>query len=156
MAERPGGNRSVVLFDAGCGLCSRLVAAVAALPRSDELLFVPLGGDRARGMLRGRAGQDELPDSVLVLPARHPERAEPLSKSAAVTFIARRLSWPWRALAVIGWLPERLLDRCYDEVARARRMLGPPAGSCPWPGPTERRAAQARNAAAQPARAPPP
>jgi predicted DCC family thiol-disulfide oxidoreductase YuxK len=41
------------------------------------------------------------------------------------------LGWPWRALAVAGWLPRPLADPLYALIARTRLVWG--RRTCPLP-----------------------
>jgi len=62
-------------------------------------------------------------------------------RTAAVREICERLGGLWRLVAFASHaLPERLVDRAYDAVARARkRIFAQPAEACPLVPPDLRR-----------------
>ena len=135
MAEREVGPRHLILYDGGCGLCSRAMAFASDRCSAARLRFVPLESDTAQELLGGRdfAGGDA--DTMFALPEGSRPAGVPLAKSRAVFFIARHLAWPWKAVSVFRWLPTPLLDWVYDHVARSRGLLSRSTSSCPVPGP---------------------
>ena len=116
-------QRHFVLFDGDCGFCDRTVALAAGHFGKGSFVDLPLASDHARAMLAERGIAEGTADTVYVIPAGLSDAGTPLSKSAAVLFIVRHLTWPWRALALFGWLPSPLLDWAYDLVARNRHMF---------------------------------
>ena len=120
-----------VLFDGDCGFCDRAVALAAGHFAKGSFVDLPLTSDHARELLAEHGITAETAETVYVIPAGLSDAGVPLSKSEAVLFIVRHLTWPWRALALLGWLPDALLDWAYDLVARNRHMfLGSPF-TCP-------------------------
>ena len=133
MVERSADTRHLILFDGGCGFCARAVAIVA--PRVDEGTFryAPLASDEARKLLDRRGVAEGCSDTLFVVPSASGDRGALLAKSAAVVFVVSQMRWPWRALAVLGWLPGRLLDWGYDQAARSRFMLSGSSEHCSLP-----------------------
>jgi len=90
--------------------------------------FAPLDSDAFRAAVdparAARAG-----DTIIILDTS----GEPLTRSAAVLFAARRLGGLWGALArVAALVPRPIADGVYDGVARVRhRLFARPADACP-------------------------
>jgi predicted DCC family thiol-disulfide oxidoreductase YuxK len=120
---------ATLFYDGDCGLCHRAVRFVLAEDRDGRAFrFAPLASEAFAAALP--AGERAaLPDSLVV---RTPD-GRVLVRTAAVREICIRLGGIWRALALASLaLPERLLDRGYDGVARLRkRIFARPAEACP-------------------------
>ena len=113
--DSAAGQKSVILFDGVCHLCSGTVVFVLTRDRSRRFVFAPLQSEVGQTIL-GRAGLplDENETLVLVEGDRYE------IKSTAVLRIARRLSGLWPLLSALVIVPRRLRDFCYDVVARNR------------------------------------
>lgn len=133
MVEQSNDGRHLILYDGGCGFCSRLLASVSGSDDKGRFRYVPFGSDEGSKLLAKVGTGDGDPGSVLVFRCTRARPAEPLTKGAAVLFIVGRLRWPWRLLAIARWLPARLLDWGYDHVARSRFMLSGKSESCALP-----------------------
>jgi predicted DCC family thiol-disulfide oxidoreductase YuxK len=129
LAPRRGNAPATLFYDGDCGLCHRAVRFVLAEDRDGcAFRFAPLASETFEKALPA-AERAALPDSLVV---RTPD-GRILVRTAAVREICTRLGGLWRALAVASLaLPERLLDRGYDGVARIRkRLFARPAEACP-------------------------
>jgi predicted DCC family thiol-disulfide oxidoreductase YuxK len=104
----------VVFFDGVCNLCNASVQFILKRERSSVLCFAPLQGETFRAL--EIPGKELLPDSIVLF-----ENGKLYTESAAVLRIARRLSFPWRWLALPGWLlPRFVRDPIYRLIARNR------------------------------------
>jgi len=104
----------VVFFDGVCNLCNASVQFILKRERSSVLCFAPLQGETFRAL--EIPGKELLPDSIVLF-----ENGKLYTESAAVLRIARRLSFPWRWLALPGWLlPRFVRDPIYRFIARNR------------------------------------
>ena len=120
---------ATLFYDGACGLCHRAVRFVLAEdPDGRAFRFAPLASEAFEAALPA-AERAALPDSLVV---RTPD-GRVLVRTAAVREICIRLGGLWRVLALASHaLPERLLDRGYDQVARLRtRFFARPAEACP-------------------------
>lgn len=133
MVEQSADKRHLILFDGGCGFCARAVAWVPPNDVKGRFRYASLTSGEASNLLAHQGILNGSSDTLLVFPGPLGNRGTPLAKSAAVMFIVRRLRWPWRALAILGWLPARLLNWAYDHVARSRTMLSGSSKTCPVP-----------------------
>lgn len=128
MAESSGGLTHLILYDGACRLCRGTMDFVRHRGRNFD--FAPLAGDEAQRFLLRRGVDPNGSDSFLVLVDPESERQAILRKSEAALFVFRRLGWPWRALAVLRWIPARWRDCAYDWVARNRYRLSGCSESC--------------------------
>jgi predicted DCC family thiol-disulfide oxidoreductase YuxK len=112
---------TIVLFDGGCGLCSRTVRFLLRHDARGRMRFAPLGSTAATEVLHAR-GVDpaELPDSVVVVDAMGVH-----VRSSAVLRLAPELRAPWSWFRVFVAVPRPLRDVGYRFVARHRlRFFG--------------------------------
>jgi predicted DCC family thiol-disulfide oxidoreductase YuxK len=120
----PAGQH-LVLYDGVCGLCNRLNQFVLRHDARGQFDFASLQSAVGRQQLAkfGRS-PDDLSTFYLVRDYRS-EAPTLLSKARAALLVVTVLGWPWNWLGVFGVLPNALLDRGYDLVARNRyRMFG--------------------------------
>ncbi len=118
-----------IFYDGYCGLCHRWVRFALAEDRSGEAFrFSPLQS-RAFEQAVPAARRAELPDSIVVLT----EDQRLLSRSDAVSHIARRLGGIWRPMGVmLAILPRFIRDGGYSFVAAIRhRIFKKPSDACP-------------------------
>ena len=133
MAERSINSRHLVLFDGDCGFCCSAVALIAPRDSHGVFRFAPLDSDEGDGIRATPSLDGGASGSLIVVPGGGPGSAAPLQKSLAVLFIVRHLEWPWPLLSALGFLPTRLLDWAYDQVARHRYMLSGTSETCSLP-----------------------
>ena len=122
--------RHLVLFDAECGLCSRMVRWLVAADRRGLLHFAPLQGSTAAA-LRQRC--PTLPDDLdsVIYVDRSTGREVVSWRAGAVIRLGRLLGGAWGiAGAVLAALPRPLADITYGAVARRRHRLGRAADAC--------------------------
>ena len=63
--------------------------------------------------------------SFYVLANYRTDRSRTLARSKAALFVAGQLGWPWKAAVIARVLPDAVLDRAYDVIARNRyRVFG--------------------------------
>lgn len=108
---------SILLYDNGCGVCHWLVRFVLRNDQTCHFMFAPLESETGRKLL----AQHHVPpdvDSVVVI-----QGAVALVRSDAVLQIMRQLGGFWRLLGVLGLVPRRWRDACYDAVARHRSTV---------------------------------
>jgi len=128
-------GRHLLLFDGSCGLCEWLVQFVLARDPAGIFHFASLASPEGRTMVTRHGGDaDDMSTVYVVADYRTPE-ARPLTKSRAALFVSRTLGWPWRAAALLGVLPTRLLNRLYDFVARNRYRVFGRRAQCMIPRP---------------------
>jgi predicted DCC family thiol-disulfide oxidoreductase YuxK len=129
LPRRAAGRPEWVFYDGNCALCHGCVRFVLAEDSSRKTFRLsPLQGDLFSSRVQ-REERSVLSDSLVVLT----EDEKLLARSGAVLYILRRLGGLWLLVAmIIGVLPRRVLDWCYNRVARARkRLFGTRKNFCP-------------------------
>jgi len=137
---RAAPGEHLVLFDGGCGLCSRLVRFVARRDPAGVFAFASLQGAEGQAVL-ARAGAAAPPvdaDTFVLVAGWRGGRPEVLLRARAALFVTARLTRPWRWLRVLRLLPAAWLDAGYRLVARHRRRLFAPPSACALPEPALR------------------
>lgn len=129
----PVAATDIVFYDGHCGLCHASVRFILRRekPTSALPLFAPLLGETFNRLVRPAIGC-EVPDSLHVLT----RDGRLLNRSRAVIHLARGLGGGWARLAAVSsWCPTVVLDLIYRLVAAMRkRLLKPPASTCPMAG----------------------
>lgn len=110
----------LMLFDGVCHLCDGAVRTVLRLDRAGVVRFTPILSPYGRKLALTHGLDPNAPESFLFF-----DRGRPLTKTAAVAALLRRLPAPWRWLAVVDRLPRGPADAAYDWIAANRyRLLG--------------------------------
>jgi predicted DCC family thiol-disulfide oxidoreductase YuxK len=129
LAPKRDGVPARLFYDGTCGLCHAAVRFVLAEdPEGRGFRFAPLASE-SFAAVAPESLRNSLPDSiVLALPDRRL-----LVRAAAAREIGERLGGLWRLFALAARaVPEPLLDRAYDAVARNRkRFVRAPDEACP-------------------------
>jgi predicted DCC family thiol-disulfide oxidoreductase YuxK len=118
----------LIVFDSTCVFCSGLARFIARHDQANRFRFVTAHSPLGRSLYQAHGLDPDLMETNIVLTDG---RAH--VKMAAFAAAMRALGWPWRALAVVDWLPRRLSDPLYDLIARNRYRFG--RQSCVMPGP---------------------
>ena len=132
-ASKPVGGQHLILYDGVCGLCNRLNHFV--LPRDTRAVFdfasIQSGAGR-KLLTRLEKNPDDLTTFYVVVGYRAGAPVL-LLKARAALFVMKALGMPWSWLGVFGVLPNALLDRVYDVIARNRYRLFGRYESCLMP-----------------------
>ena len=123
----------VLLFDATCVMCSRLVPWILTHESDHALRFAGLQTDAAAHILQRHGVSDIDFETMYVI-----EDGRVHTRSEAVARFARHLRWPWRALAAIAVAPRAPRDAVYRLVARNRHRWFGTRTECAIPAPSVR------------------
>jgi len=124
-------HRVIVLYDAECILCSRLVRFIIRRDKRRVIRFAPLSASPIARALTSRFAVDhphKLPDSLVVI-----DGGRLYTHSTAALRVARTLQGGWRLAYVFILVPRPIRDAIYRLVARKRYTLFGRASSCPLP-----------------------
>ena len=121
------------LFDGVCNLCTSSVQTVLALDRDGVIRFTPIQSAYGRTLARDHGLDPDTPESFLFF-----DQGRPLTKTAAIGALLRRMRAPWRWLAFVDRLPRRATDAAYDWIARNRYRLMGKKDRCMVPTPEQR------------------
>jgi predicted DCC family thiol-disulfide oxidoreductase YuxK len=117
--------RHLILYDGLCGLCDRFVAFVIARDPPGIFHFASLQGPLGRSIVARHGRRPEALGTFYLVADYRTASPVLLDKTRAALAVARELGAPWSWATVLGVLPERLLNRAYDAVAKRRyRIFG--------------------------------
>lgn len=121
-------DRSLVLFDGDCLLCNHSVRFIFERDADERFFFAPLQSALGGQLLEEHGLEpDQLSTMVLI------ENDAAHTQSDAALRIARRLTIPWRWLAVFYFVPRFIRDRVYRFVADNRYRLFGKSTACEIP-----------------------
>lgn len=107
-------DKSLILFDGYCHVCSRFIQLILKFDRKKTFLFASL--ESPAGLFWKEKWQiPESTDSVILI-----KKDTFLIKSEAVLYIAKNLGGLFKFLLIFCLVPESWRDRLYDLVARNR------------------------------------
>ncbi len=121
---------TIVLFDGVCNLCNGSVQFLLRRDRRRRFRFAALQSAAGQALLEEYGLPTQILPTIVVL-----EGGQARVRSDAALHLARRLPWPWPALAVFRILPRPLRDALYDFVARHRYRWFGRTESCMLPTP---------------------
>lgn len=108
------------LFDGVCNFCTGSVETVLRLDHQGMVRFTPIQSPYGRQLAIRHGLDPDTPESFLFF-----EQGRPLTKTAAIGALLRRLNAPWRWLAFVDRLPRKPMDAAYDWIATNRyRLMG--------------------------------
>jgi predicted DCC family thiol-disulfide oxidoreductase YuxK len=142
---RPAAQRSpsaegvhLLLYDGVCGLCNRMVQFVLACDRRRVFHFASLQSATGKAAVEQSGGNPADLTTFFVVANYRSAQARPLTKGRASLFVMTALGWPWSAARLLGVLPDAVLDRLYDLVARNRYRVFGRSEQCLMPRPEYR------------------
>lgn len=122
----------IIVFDGQCVLCNGSVRFVLKHDRNGRYRFAASQGAGGSALLVANGLDPDDPASFLLL---QPDGA--WTNSDAVIRVLQGFGGPWKACALLRWLPRRVRDKIYRVVARNRkRWFG--AQACMVPTPAQR------------------
>ena len=130
-----GHGPHLVLYDGICGLCSSLVQFLLIHDHRGVFAFAPLQSPTGQAVVGGLGGDPTEMTSFYVVENYRTRQRRVFARSQAALFVAGQLGWPWRATVLARLLPEAVLDRAYNVIARNRYRLFGRLEQCLAPGP---------------------
>ena len=122
-------KHDLIVFDGTCVFCSGFARFMAREDRSGRFRFVTAQSPTGQALYeRHGLDPDEMSTNIVIRGGRAH------SKLRAFAAAMSALGWPWRALAVLRFVPGVIGDPIYGLIARNRyRIAGRQA--CPMPSP---------------------
>jgi predicted DCC family thiol-disulfide oxidoreductase YuxK len=133
-----GKGRHLVLYDGVCGLCNRLLQRILEQDKRGVFHFASLQGPVARAALAPFGKNPDALDTFYAIENYGGGSAKLFDRGRAAVFVATELGWPWRAAGLAGVLPDTVLDRAYDRLARSRYRIFGQLDHCLLPDPKYR------------------
>jgi predicted DCC family thiol-disulfide oxidoreductase YuxK len=107
-------KQPVILFDGFCNLCNGTVNFLLKKDRKKQFSFVPLQSDEGKIYIR----EYQIPadtDSVILIKSNRV-----YFESDAAVEIGEMLSFPWKTMYFIKYIPKIIRDKIYRWVAKNR------------------------------------
>lgn len=118
-------GQHLVLYDGVCGLCNAAVQFLLPRDRRQVFDYASLQSKTGQAWLARFGKNADTLDTVVVVTDHRGSTPALRSKADAALFVVRSLGQPWRSLALLRVLPNRVLTAGYDFVARHRyRVFG--------------------------------
>ncbi|MGE0089555.1 MAG: thiol-disulfide oxidoreductase DCC family protein [Bacteroidales bacterium] len=113
-------NKSIIIFDGYCNLCSGLVRFLIKQDKKDNFRFVSLQSDRTRELLSPFNIPEKIDETVILL-----NENKIYLKSDAVLKIASIIGGVWIIFKPAQLIPKQIRDFIYDRIAKNRyRIFG--------------------------------
>jgi len=107
--------RDVIVFDGVCVLCSGFFRFVLRYDRTKRFSFATAQSPLGQALYQALdLPTDDFETNLVIVDGVVHQRL------SAFCVTMRVLGWPWRALTVLGWLPESAQDWLYLRIARNR------------------------------------
>ncbi len=113
-------EKSILLFDGVCNLCSGLVQFVLSNEKDSNINFAALQSKIGKQLLKDFKVKKKGLENIVFI-----ENGKVYEKSSAVLKIVKHLKMPWNLASTFTIVPQFLSDGIYDLVAKNRyRMFG--------------------------------
>jgi predicted DCC family thiol-disulfide oxidoreductase YuxK len=109
----------LIVFDGECIFCSGFARFTARRDVAGRFRFVTAHSALGRSLYLEHGLAPDLMETNIVITG-----GRAYVKMAAFAAVVGALGWPWRALAVLGRLPQGMTDPVYDWIARNRYRFG--------------------------------
>jgi len=121
----------IVVFDGECALCNGFVAWLVRHDRAAVFLIAGSDGDVGRAVIAASGLPSAIGATTIVVWDGKNARV----KSDAISHVASRLPWPWRAASGMRVVPRWIRDGVYDQVAKRRPRMHADDPACGVPPP---------------------
>ncbi len=123
-------TKTLVLFDGDCNVCNATVLFIIDRDPGERFVFAALASELGQHSMKSRGLDDPSLDSLVTIDGRRVH-----THSSAVLHIAKHLSGPWPAFAVLLALPKGLRDLPYRAFAKRRIAWFGRRDACRVPSP---------------------
>lgn len=120
----------IILFDGTCAFCEGAVTFVARRDPTGYFKFGASQSDAGQSLLKQAGLGPGAPGTMVLI-----EDGQVFLRSTATLRIAKRLPWPWKAGAVLLWVPRPIRDAVYSVIASVRHRLAGKSNACEIPPP---------------------
>jgi len=104
---------SIVIYDGECQFCNNLINFVKSKSTKQKISFIALKSSSAIKILKNLKIENE--DSVIYI-----KNNTFCIKSRAVLKICSQLKYPYNQLKYLSFIPDKILNYCYDFIAKRR------------------------------------
>ena len=108
----------LIIYDGICLLCDHSVQFILKRDTSEHYFFTPLQSDYAKSVIASLEITVDIQQTFLLI-----KHGKIYQRSDAALEICRDLSGLWPMFYGCRWLPKRVRDWCYSQIARRRYKL---------------------------------
>lgn len=119
-------NFNVVLYDGDCGFCNRSVAFILKHEKSSTIHFAPIQSNQTKELFEKNKWESPNLSTFYFI-----QNGEKLERSAAAFEVLKYLKSPYSWLRVFRFIPRKITDWAYDQVAKRRQRIS--KGFCVMP-----------------------
>jgi len=119
-------NKSIILFDSTCKLCSNAVRFITKFDSRKRFCFIPLASERAAECLKLYNGNEGEKGTMVLISGE-----KIFFKSDAVLRVLRSMDGLWPVFYIFLIVPRFIRDPIYDIVSRYRHRWFGPCIDCP-------------------------
>ena len=131
-------GQDLVLYDGVCGLCNTLVQFVLPRDEAGTFDFASLQSETGQAWLRRFEMPTDDLDTMMVVAGYRGDAPHAFTRARGILYVVKRLGLPWRTASVAGVLPDAILNRGYDIIARRRYRWFGRSDACILPTPEQR------------------
>ena len=124
-------NINFVLYDGDCGFCNRSVAFILKNEKSPFIHFAPIQSSQTKELFK--RNNWEAPNLSTFYFIQDGDKFE---RSSAAFEVLKYLKAPYRWLRIFRFVPRRITNWAYDQVAKRRQRIS--KGFCVMPTPEQR------------------
>jgi predicted DCC family thiol-disulfide oxidoreductase YuxK len=121
-----------VLYDGDCGFCNRSVAFILKNEKSSDIHFAPIQSSYTQELFEKNGWQKPNLSTFYFI-----DNGKKFERSAGAFEVLRYLKSPYRWLRVFRFIPKRITDWFYDQIAKRRQRIS--NGFCVMPTPEQRK-----------------
>lgn len=121
-------QQDLIVFDGACVFCSGFARFIVRHDPAARFRFVTAQSGTGTALYRAHNLDPAILETNIVIVG-----GKAHIKLQAFAAAMRALGWPWRLLAIFGYMPQAFADRLYDAIARNRYRFG--RRPCPMPSP---------------------
>jgi predicted DCC family thiol-disulfide oxidoreductase YuxK len=121
----------LVLYDGDCGFCNRSVAFILKHERTDAIRFAPIQSTFTTELFaRNNWDSPDLSTFYFI------DGNKKFERSAAAFEVVKFLKFPYSWLRIFRFIPRKLSDWLYNQIAKRRQRIS--NGFCVMPTPEQR------------------
>ncbi|MDG1332738.1 MAG: DCC1-like thiol-disulfide oxidoreductase family protein [Crocinitomicaceae bacterium] len=124
-------ENNYVLYDGDCGFCNRSVAFILKHESSSAIHFAPIQSTYTKELFKKNNWEEPNLSTFYFI-----QDGKKLERSAAAFEVLKYLKSPVRWLRIFRFIPRKITDWIYDQVAKRRQRIS--KGFCVMPTPDQR------------------
>lgn len=122
---------NVVLYDGDCGFCNRSVAFILKHEKTASIHFAPIQSNYTKELFKKNAWTAPSLSTFYFI-----QDGKKYERSTAAFEVMKYLKLPYRWIRIFRFIPKRITNWMYDQVAKRRQRIS--NGFCMMPTPEQK------------------